>query len=539
MKDFPLLFQTYLRRTAKYFPNKEIVSVYPDQVFRYTYGDYYKRVCQLSHALKAAKIKKGDRVASVCLNNHRHLELYYGVTCPGAVLHTVNFRLPQEHFVYVINHAENKILFIDDDFLFLLPPIRDKLKTVKQIVVTSQSGKIPDIGIPDLVSYDEWIKQYPEEYDFPDNLDEKDPTCICYTSATTGLPKGVVYTQRSVILHFLHVAVTFGLTEGDCALHCVPMFHVNAWGAPYAALSVGCKQILPGREMLNMEKVCNMISQEKVTFTSGVPTIWMMLYDYLEKGGAHDFSSMRIIASGGSACPPALMKALNEKYNFPIMQAYGMTEASPLATAALPTSDMKDYTKEQLYHVRTSIGLLAAGLDMKIVNDKGEEIKNDGKDFGEICLRGPWIAQEYYKEPERSKDSYKNGWFHTGDVGTIDELGYVRLMDRTKDLIKSGGEWISSVDLENLIMAHASVAEAAVIGIPDEKWVEVPFACVVKRPGQELSEDDLKNFLKDKVKAAYWIPKKFHFMDAIPKTSVGKFNKKELRAMYSDGRIKA
>jgi fatty-acyl-CoA synthase len=360
---------------------------------------------------------------------------------------------------------------------------------------------------------------------------------VCSSDLTTGLPKGVMYTQRSIILHFMAVGLTFGIQEKDCLLHCVPMFHVNAWGAPYGAVALGCKQVLLGREMLNMEKVCRIMSEEKATFTAGVPTIWMMLYDYLEKGGWHDFSSLNKIVSGGSACPPSLMKGLNEKYGFPIMQAYGMTETSPLALAAFPKSDMADYTEDKLMPIKTSAGILAAGIDMKIVNDKDEEIKHDGKEFGELCFRGPWIAKEYYKD-ERTAEYFKDGWLHTGDIGTIDEEGYVHLVDRTKDIIKSGGEWISSVDLENMIMAHPAVMEAAVIGIPDVKWQERPMACVVKRQGQECNMEELKDFLKGKVKTEWWVPEKFHFMEAIPKTSVGKFNKRELRAMCADGRIK-
>jgi len=537
MMDFPLLLKTYLIRTAKYFGKKEIVSVYPDETFRYTYADMYKRVCQLSHALDSLGLKKGDRVASIALNNHRHMELYFGVPCTGLVLHTVNFRLTQDHLVYILNHAEDRVIFVDDDFLFLVDAIKERLKTVKKIIVLSQSGNIPETGLKNVVSYDEWISGFPEDYDFPGDLDEKDPAIICYTSATTGDPKGVVYTQRSIILHFLTVGITMGITETDCLLHCVPMFHVNAWGAPHGATAIGCKQVLPGREMLNMEKVCSLITEEKVSFTAGVPTIWIMLNNFLEGGGAHDFSSLKTIVSGGSACPMALMKNLNEKFGFPIAQAYGMTETSPLALAAFPKSYMQGMSNDDIYSVRNSAGILATGLEMKIVRSDGKEITADGKDMGEILFRGPWIAGEYYLEPKRSKESFKDGWLHTGDIGTIDEEGYVRLVDRTKDMIKSGGEWISSVDLENTIMAHPEVMEAAVIGIPDEKWQEVPMACIVPMPGKNIKPEEIKSFLKDKVKAKFWIPETIALLEQIPKTSVGKFNKRELRQMFRDGKI--
>jgi fatty-acyl-CoA synthase len=303
-------------------------------------------------------------------------------------------------------------------------------------------------------------------------------------------------------------------------------------------MMAGCKQVFPGREVLNMERLCRIIADEKVTFTAGVPTIWMMLYDYLEKGGWHDFSSLKAIYSGGSAVPRYLMEGLNEKYNFAIVQAYGMTETGPLAHVALPKSYMADWPMEKLYDVKSSGGLPAAGLEVKLVNDKGEEVKWDGKEWGEILFRGPWVAKEYYKDPERSKAAFEGGWLHSGDVGTMDEEGYVRLVDRTKDLVKSGGEWISSVDLEDTIMAHPKVLEAAVIGIPHPKWQERPLACVVPLPGETVTADELKEFLQDKVKVSWWIPDEFVFMDGIPKTSVGKFNKIDLRKMYAAGELK-
>jgi len=538
MMEYPLLLRTFLLRAAKFFPKKELVSYYANETFRYTYADYFKRTCQLAHALESLGVKRGDRVASFALNNHRHMELYYGVPCTGAVLHTVNPRLPQHHMVYIINHAEDKVMFIDEDLLFLIEPIKDQLKTVKHFVILSQSGKLPETSLSPVCLYDELISQFPESYDFPEDLDEWDPASICYTSATTGDPKGVVYTHRGLVLHSYAVAVTLGGSEDACVLHIVPMFHANAWGGPFVAMLAGCKQVFPGREVLNMERLCRIIADEKVTFTAGVPTIWMMLYDYLEKGGWHDFSSLKAIFSGGSAVPRYLMEGLNEKYNFAIVQAYGMTETGPLAHVALPKSYMADWPMEKLYDVKSSGGLLAAGLEVKLVNDKGEEVKWDGKEWGEILFRGPWVAKEYYKDPERSKAAFEGGWLHTGDVGTMDEEGYVRLVDRTKDMLKSGGEWISSVDLEDAIMAHPKVLEAAVIGIPHPKWQERPLACVVPVPGETVTADELKEFLQDKVKVSWWIPDEFVFLDGIPKTSVGKFNKIDLRKMYATGELK-
>jgi len=539
MMDFPLLLRTFLLRSAKYFPKKEVVSVFPEGVHRYTYGDYYKRVCQLAHALKSLGIKRGDRVASLALNDHRHLELYFGVPCYGAVLHTANFRLPQNHLSYILNHAEDQVLFVDEDLLLFADLIKDTLKTVKHIVVLSHTGKKPESNIPNLIMYDDLIKQFPEEYDFPTDLSESDPAAMCYTSATTGDPKGVVYSHRAIFLHTLAVAVTLGASEADCILHIVPMFHANAWCAPFAAVALGCKQVLPGRETINMEKICKTIAEEKVTFTAGVPTIWMLLHDYLEKGGWHDFSSLKTIASGGSAIPRQLMIDLNEKYKFPIKQAYGATETTPMVSAALPKSYMADWSAEKLYDIKSSAGLPAVGLELKIVTDEGKEARMDGKEWGEICIKGPWIANEYYHDPERSKETFYDGWYHTGDIATMDEEGYIRLVDRKKDLLKSAGEWISSVDLENLIMAHPKVMEAAIIGVPHPKWQERPLACVVVSPGQSVSADELKDFLKDKVKAAFWIPDEIIFLKEMPKTSVGKFNKRELRKLYADSQLKS
>ncbi len=539
MMEYPLLLRTHLLRAAKYFPKNEVVSVYPqNEIFRYTYADYFRRTCRLAHALESLGVRRGDHVASMALNTHRHLELYYGVPCIGAALHTTNFRLPLHHLVYIINHAEDKVMFVDEDLAFIVDAIKDQLKTVKHYVVLSQSGKMPQTGLSPVILYDELIDRFPDQYDFPDDLSEWDPALICYTSATTGDPKGVVYSHRGIILHNSAVTSMFQVSEQDCALHIVPMFHANAWGGPLISVASGAKQVLPGRETINMEAICRVIAEEKVTFTAGVPTIWLMLYNYLEAGGKYDFSSLKKIVSGGSACPRFLMEALNEKYGFPIMQAYGMTETTPLALAAIPKSFMADWPMEKLYDIKSSAGLLAPGLEMKILNEKGREVKPDGKEWGEILLRGPWIAREYYRDPERSKTTFAGGWLHTGDVGTIDEEGYVRLVDRTRDLVKSGGEWISSVDLENLIMAHPAVSEAAVIGIPHSKWVERPLGCVVLKPGQSVTEEELRTFLKDKVKASWWVPDHFAFLDQIPKTSVGKFSKKDLREMVSSGKIR-
>lgn len=532
MMQYPLLLTGFMTRTARLFPKKEIVSVYGDSTFRYTYGEWYRRTCQLAHALKSLGIKKGDRVASFSLNNHRHLELYFGVPCMGAVLHTLNVRLSQEHLIYIVNHAKDRIIFVDEDLYFLLEPVKDRLKTVKQYVIMSQSGKLPETSLAPVVLYDELIGEFPDHYDFPIERDENDPALLCYTSATTGDPKGVVYSHRGLVLHALTAGVVLGTKDSDCVLHVVPMFHANAWGAPFASTMLGCKQVLPGRQILDMKALCGIISDEEVSFTCGVPTIWMMLHKYLEDSGEHDFSKLHAVYSGGSAMPRHLMEEMAKKYNFNIVQAYGMTETSPLATVALPKSYMTGYPEKELYDVKTTAGMIVPCLDMLVKSlDTGKEVVWNGMEMGEVCLRGPWIADEYYKDPERNKATFKGGWLHTGDIATIDEEGYIRLVDRTKDLIKSAGEWISSVDLENEIMSHPKVMEAAVIGMPHEKWQERPLACVVLSPDAAgtVTEDEIIDYLKERV-AKWWVPDKVVFLDAIPKTSVGKFDKKALRA---------
>ncbi|TAL36782.1 MAG: fatty-acid--CoA ligase [Spirochaetes bacterium] len=531
MMNYPLLITTFMNRAARYFSKKEIVSVYANETFRYDYGRWYKRCCQLAHALESLGIKRGDRVASFSLNNHRHFELYFGVPCMGAVLHTLNVRLSPEHLVYIVNHAEDKVIFIDEDLWFMLDPVKDQLKTVKHFVIMSQSGTMPPTTLSPVMLYDEWIRDFPEEYPFSIDRDENDPALICYTSATTGDPKGVVYSHRALVLHSYTVGLTLGAIERDCLLHVVPMFHANAWGAPFLGAALGCKQVLPGRQILDMKALCKIISDERASFTCGVPTIWLMLHKYLEEGGEHDFSSIRTVVSGGSAMPRHLMESFRDKYGFNIAQCYGMTETSPFVSAAIPKSYMDGLSDKELFDIKTTVGIIATGLEVRLENiDTGEEAAMDGKDMGEICIRGPWVASEYFKDPERSKATFRDGWLHTGDIATMNEEGYMSLVDRTRDLIKSGGEWISSVDLENAIMAHPLVLEAAVIGMPDPKWQERPLACVVPLPGKEteISRNSVMEFLQDKI-AKWWIPEEVVFLKEIPKTSVGKFNKKELR----------
>ncbi|MEI6608530.1 MAG: long-chain fatty acid--CoA ligase [Deltaproteobacteria bacterium] len=532
MMNYPLLLTNFMQHAARFYPDKEIVSVYANGTFRYTYADWYKRTSQLAGALSSLGIKKGDRVASFSLNNHRHLELYFGVPCMGAVLHTLNIRLSVENLVYIINHAEDRILFIDEDVYFLIEPFKDQLKTVEKYVIMSQSGVMPQTTLSPVVLYDDLIKDFPESYDFPIDRDENDPCLICYTSATTGDPKGVVYSHRGLVLHSFVTGGVMGVQEKDCALHIVPMFHANAWGAPFACTLRGMKQVLPGRQILDMAALCRIISEEKVSFSCGVPTIWIMLHNYLEGGGAHDFSSIRQLFSGGSAMPRHLIESFEKKYKVILAQGYGATETSPVVTLSIPKSYMETMSADVQIDIRATAGMPIPGLDVKLINtDTGKEARMDGKEMGEILVRGPWIASEYYKDPKQSAITFPDGWFHTGDIGTMSKEGYISLVDRTKDLIKSAGEWISSIDLENTIMGFDKVLEAAVIALPDDKWQERPLACVVPKPdaASTITKEEIQDYLKDKV-AKWWIPDEIVFLKEIPKTSVGKFNKKSLRA---------
>ena len=531
MMDYPLLLTNFMQHAAKYFPTKEIVSVYATGTFRYTYADWYKRTSQLAGALRSLGIKKGDRVASFSLNNHRHMELYFGVPCMGAVLHTLNIRLSAEHLVYIINHAEDRILFIDEDVYFLIEPFKDQLKTVEKYVIMSQSGLMPPTTLSPVVLYDDLIKDFPETYDFPVDRDENEPCLICYTSATTGDPKGVVYSHRGLVIHSFATGVALGVQEKDCALHIVPMFHANAWGAPFVCTMCGMKQVLPGRQILDMAALCRIIAEEKVSFSCGVPTIWIMLHSYLENGGAHDFSSIRYLFSGGSAMPRHLIESYEKKYGVMMAQGYGATETSPVVTLSIPKSYMETLSVDEKIDIRATAGMPIPGLDVKLVNtETGKGVRMDGQEMGEILVRGPWIAGEYYKNPKQSAMTFPDGWFHTGDIGTMSKEGYISLVDRTKDLIKSAGEWISSIDLENAIMGFSKVLEAAVISLPDEKWQERPLACVVPQPdaAKTITKEEIQDYLKDKV-AKWWIPDEIVFMQELPKTSVGKFNKKKLR----------
>lgn len=538
MMEYPLLLRTILLHAKNIYPKKEIVSRDFSGMFRYNYGAMFKRVCQLAHALQKLGIRQGDKVASFAWNSHRHLELYFAVPCYGAVLNTVNIRLFREHLIHCINFAENRAIFIDEDLIPAIEDIREEINTVEAFVIMTDKPELPATRLAPVYSYEELIKDEPEDYQFP-YLDEWSPAIMAYTTATTGFPKGVVYSHRGLYMLSLTLLTgECGVTEKDVVMPIVPMFHVNAWCRPFADTFAGAKQVMPGSRP-QPKDLCELIHNERVTTSAGVPTVWMGILNHvLQNPGRYDFSCIRYLLSGGAAMPVKLTEEYDKKLGVTLLQGYGQTETSPVTLISYPKSYLEDLPEPDKYNLRAKTGLLLPGLEMKIVNEKGEEVKHDGKEMGELLFKGPWVIKEYYKDPEKTKEAFVDGWFRTGDIVTIDEEGYVQVMDRTKDLIKSGGEWISSVDMENYLMGHPAVAEAAVIGIPHEKWQERPLACVVLKPEArgKVGKEELKDFLRGKF-ASWWLPDDFVFIDEIPKTSVGKFSKRVLRDLYREGKL--
>ena len=535
MMQTPLLLSSFVKRAEQFFPDKLIISrTAEDTIHRIPYREFAKRTRKLADALTKLGMKHGTKVGSFGWNHHRHLEAYFGVPCTGAILHMINIRLSPEHIAYVINHAEDEILLVDDNLFPHLQQLAPMLKTVKHYVIMGDSTEIPETSLENVYSYEALLAEASDTYEFPEDLDENTPAGMCYTSATTGNPKGVVYTHRGIVLHSyaLGLADAMGMQERDVAMPIVPMFHVNAWGMPFAAVFFGTTQVLAGPGF-DPGLILDLIEKEKVTLTAGVPTIWLAVLKAQEQN-PRDLSSLRAIVCGGSAAPKGLIRAFEEKYNVPFVIGYGLTETAPLVSLSVFTSKMDHLTMDEKIDIRALQGLTMPGLEVRIVNENGE-VPWDGQTMGELTIRGPWIASEYYKD-ERTAEAFKDGWLYTGDIAVMTEDGYLKLMDRTADLIKSGGEWISSVDLENALMTHDAIFEAAVIAIPHEKWQERPLACVVLQEGQTADDkmkEALLNSLKDQF-ASWWIPDDVVFLDELPKTSVGKFLKRALRVELDD-----
>jgi acyl-CoA synthetase (AMP-forming)/AMP-acid ligase II len=525
MQDAPLTITALFRRGERVFPDSEIITFQGDGSKHATYGEVARRVRRLASALTDLGVRQGDRVGTLCWNGQEHVEAYFAIPCMGAVLHTLNLRLTPQQLAFVINHAEDRVIIVDASLVPLLAAIRPHLPTVERVIVVGE-GDTAALG--EVLRYEDLIATGSPDYEFPE-LDELSASSMCYTTGTTGDPKGVVYSHRSVYLHSFCVWAQFQLNDSSRLLVIVPQFHVNAWGTPYAAWMVGSTLLLPGRFM-TPELMCTFISKEKPTLTGGVPTIFTGMLAHVRATGA-DVSSLQRAVCGGSAVPVSLIEAFRDELGIELIQAWGMTETSPIGAWALPPSGA---TPEQDIYYRGKTGRAVPGVELRVVDESGAEVPSDGAAVGEIEVRGPWITGSYYNT--NAPEKFHDGWLRTGDVGTIDARGFVQITDRSKDVIKSGGEWISSVELENLLAGHPAVAEAAVVGVPDERWQERPLATVVLRPGASADAAELRSYLDGKV-AHWWLPERWAFLSELPKTSVGKQDKKVIRAMYAEGRI--
>ena len=519
----------------KHHADTEIISRRVEgDIHRSNWATIAKRSRQVAHALDGWNVGQGARIATLAWNGYRHLEIYFGVSGSGRVLHTLNPRLHPEQIAWIVNHAEDHALCFDMSFLPIIQTIHAQCPTVHHWVALCDADKLPaDTGIPNLLSYETWIQSQPQTYAWPD-LDENTASCMCYTSGTTGNPKAALYSHRSTLLHAYACALpdVMCLSARDSVLPVVPMFHVNAWGIPYSAAMVGCKLVFPGAA-LDGKSVYELLESEQVTLAAGVPTVWQMLLGHLKAGGLR-FSHLKRTVIGGSACPPAMIQAFNDDYNVEVLHAWGMTELSPLGTLCTLKNKHLEWPKDEQMKIRLKQGRAIFGVDFKIVDDQGKEQPHDGKAYGDLLVKGPWVVREYYKQEGGSP--LVDGWFPTGDVATVDPEGFMQITDRSKDVIKSGGEWISSIDVENIAMAHPEVAMAACIGMAHPKWDERPIVVVVKRAGAALVREDLLKFYDGKI-AKWQIPDDVVFVDAIPLGATGKMLKTRLREQLADYKL--
>jgi fatty-acyl-CoA synthase len=526
--DFPLLLSTLYDHAVWIYPDQEVVSVEADRsITRWTYGELDSRIRRLASSFVELGIGQGDPVGTFAWNNHRHHELYWATANTGRVCHTINIRLFAEQIVYIVNHARDKAIFIDPDLVPLIAPLVDQFETVETFVVM---GSEPSDAIPGSVAYEDLIAGRPEHGTWP-MLDERSPMMFCYTSGTTGNPKGVAYTQRSTYMHTISNLANFAIEPTDNVLPVVPMFHASAWGYPFMATTKGAKLTYPGPD-LSAEGLVNLFTSEGVTFSAGVPTVWLGIKQHLDAHPEVDVSSIRAFLCGGSAVPRSMIEGYWRDRGIRVVQGWGMTETNPVASMAYLKPEMEEWPLEDQLDRLETAGIPTSGLQVKIVDEVGDDLPHDGEAFGELLIRGPWIAAEYYRD-ERTPQSFEDGWLRTGDVCKITPEGYIRITDRAKDVIKSGGEWISSLDVENELMAHPAVAEATVVGLKHVKWQERPVAFVVLVDGAEATSDELIEHLSSRV-AKWWLPDEIVFIDEIPKTGTGKFDKKVVRDQYSD-----
>ncbi len=532
MQSQPLLISNLIDFAERHHADGEIVSRRVEgDIHRYTWGDVAKRSRQVANALDALKLGFSSRVATLAWNGYRHLELYFGVSGSGRVLHTLNPRMHPDQVVWIANHAEDEVLCFDMTFLPIVQAVHARCPMIKTFVAMCDADKLPaDSGIPNLVSYESWIGKASSSYIWP-QFDENSASSMCYTSGTTGNPKAALYSHRSTTLHAYAAALpdVMCISARDSILPVVPMFHVNAWGIPYSAALTGAKLVFPGPAM-DGKSVYDLMEAEKVSYSAGVPTVWQMMLAHM-KANNLKFSTMKRTVIGGSACPPAMIKAFNDDYGVDVLHAWGMTEMSPLGTLCTLKNKQLALPADAQMQIRLKQGRAIYGVDMKIVDEAGNELPWDGKTSGDLLVKGPWVVSEYFKQSEiegGQKSPLINGWFPTGDVATIDSDGFLQITDRSKDVIKSGGEWISSIDVENIAMAHPAVMMAACIGMPHPKWDERPIIAVVKRPDAQVTRDELLQFFEGKT-AKWQIPDDVVFVDAIPLGATGKMQKMKLR----------
>ncbi|MBI3726766.1 MAG: fatty-acid--CoA ligase [Burkholderiales bacterium] len=535
MMSKPMLISSLIEHADRYFGKNEIVSRRVEgDIHRYNYSECHKRSKQLANAFAKLGVQLGDRIATLAWNGYRHLEAYYAVSGSGAVLHTINPRLHPEQIAYIANHAEDQYLLFDMTFLPIVQAIVAHCPGIKGYIMMCDQDKLPTDGkIPNLMAYEDLIEANSDEFVWP-VFDENSASSLCYTSGTTGNPKGALYSHRSTILHSYGSSLPDGLNVSarDSVLPVVPMFHVNAWGLPYSAPLNGAKLVFPGPH-LDGKSLYELFEQEKVTFSAGVPTVWLGLLTYVAQNNLK-FSSFKRTVIGGSACPPAMMKTLRHTYGVEVVHAWGMTEMSPLGTAGTLMAKHTDMAEEEKQAILQKQGHVLYGVDMKIVDDAGTELPWDGKTYGNLLVKGPWIINSYYKN--EGGDVLEDGWFPTGDVATIDTDGYMQITDRSKDVVKSGGEWIGTIDLENVAVSHPAILQAACIGVFHPKWDERPLLLAVKKPGAEVTREELLQFFDGKV-AKWWLPDDVVFIESLPLGATGKILKNKLREQFKEYKL--